>query len=617
MISEFTAAAGSAPRSAAFDTRTPGRWIISHLRRYPVVFALAVLCQLVSWSMFALTPVMIGRGAQVVIDGLGGRELLLAAGGLLGVMLANAAALLSVMVCSTTLGHRLERDARDELYRGLLGKSQTFHNRQRIGDLVARATDDTRLVNEMINPGIVYLTDLPIGFAVTLTYVALIDPRLAVVPALYGLAFAAAVRDHMRRVSPALAEQRTQYGRLAAVAEEVITGIEVVKATVREAWERQRFHRAAGVFRDLLVRQGRIEALNAALLAFGVATALALLHGIVLLRAGRIELSELIAFVGLMALFRNPSNKATMCFSQVRNGIAGARRILTMITASTELDQNTGGHRAAMRGAVAFERVSFDYQPGQTVLADVDLRVAAGETVALVGQTGSAKTTLTQLVNRTYDPGAGRVAIDGVDLRDWNLTSLRSQIATIEQDVFLFSLSVADNIAFARPGAGRRDLEAAARAAAAHDFIESFQNGYDTIIGERGVTLSGGQRQRIALARAFLKDPRILILDDSTSAIDSATEDEIQRALHNVQRGRTTLLITHRLSQIRWADRVVVLNHGRIAANGAHDELLATSPVYRRIFSRYDIDLPPLRGPGSGAAAAAAAPAGAVSGAAP
>ena len=267
----------------------------------------------------------------------------------------------------------------------------------------------------------------------------------------------------MRRVGPALAEQRTQYGRLAAVAEEVITGIEVVKATVREAWERRRFQHAAGVFRDLLVRQGRIEALNVALLAFGILTALALLHGIVVLHAGRIELSGLIAFVGLMALFRNPSNKATRVFSQMRNGIAGARRILAMLTASTELDQNTGGHEAAMGGAIAFERVSFGYHRGQTVLADVDLRISAGETVALVGQTGSAKTTLTQLVNRTYDPGNGRIAIDGVDLRDWNLTSLRSQIATIEQDVFLFSLSVADNIAFARPGTGRRDLETAAR----------------------------------------------------------------------------------------------------------------------------------------------------------
>ena len=595
MASEFTAAAASAPRATHFDTRSPGRWIVSHLRCYPVVFVLAIVLQLTSWSLFASMPVMIGRAAQVVIDGLGSRELLLAALRLLGVMAGNSAALIGVMACAASLGHRLQRDARDELYRGLLGKSQTFHNRQRIGDLVARATDDTRLVNEMINPALVYLTDLPIGFVVTLTYVILIDPVLAVVPALYGLAFAAAVRDHMRRVGPALAEQRAQYGRLAAVTEEVITGIEVVKATVREAWEQRRFRGAAGVLRDLMVRQGRIEALNVALLAFGIATALALLHGIVVLHAGRIELSELIAFVGLMARFRNPSNKATTVFSQLRNGVAGARRILALLTASTELDQNTGGHEAAMRGEIAFERASFGYHRGQTVLADVDLHIAAGETVALVGQTGSAKTTLTQLVNRTYDPGAGRIAIDGVDLRDWNLTSLRSQIATIEQDVFLFSLSIADNIAFARPGARRQDLEAAARAAAAHDFIESFTDGYDTIIGERGVTLSGGQRQRIALARAYLKDPRILILDDSTSAIDSATEDEIQRALYTVQRGRTTLLITHRLSQIRWADRVLVLDRGRVVANGPHDELLATSVVYRRIFSHYDIDLPPLR----------------------
>ena len=228
MLSEFTAAAASARHTAAFDTRTPGRWIVSHLRCYPVVVVLAVLCQLVSWLLFALMPVMIGRAAQVVIDGLGSRELLLAALRLLGVMAGNAAALITVMACTASLGHRLQRDARDELYRGLLGKSQTFHNRQRIGDLVARATDDTRMVNEMINPGLVYLTDLPIRFVVTLTYVLLIDPVLAIVPALYGLAFAAAVRDHMRRVGPALAEQRTRYGRLAAVAEEVITGIEVV-----------------------------------------------------------------------------------------------------------------------------------------------------------------------------------------------------------------------------------------------------------------------------------------------------------------------------------------------------------------------------------------------------
>ena len=184
--------------------------------------------------------------------------------------------------------------------------------------------------------------------------------------------------------------------------------------------------------------------------------------------------------------------------------------------------------------------------------------------------------------------------VDGVDLRAWNLTSLRSQIASVEQDVFLFSRSIADNIAFASPGASRAEIESAARAAAADEFISSFNEGYDTVIGERGVTLSGGQRQRLALARAFLKDPRILILDDSTSAIDSATEDDIQRALAAIQRGRTTLIVTHRLSQIRWADRILVLDGGRLVANGGHAEMLAGSPHYRRIFSRYDIDLPPL-----------------------
>jgi ATP-binding cassette subfamily B protein len=214
--------------------------------------------------------------------------------------------------------------------------------------------------------------------------------------------------------------------------------------------------------------------------------------------------------------------------------------------------------------------------------------VSPGETVAIVGQTGSGKTSLIKLVNRTYDTTAGGVQVDGVDVRDWNLESLRQQISIIEQDLFLFSRTIAENIAFGRPGASPAEIEAAARAAQAHDFITSFAEGYQTVIGERGVTLSGGQRQRLALARAFLTNPRILILDDSTSAIDSATEDQIQKAIFRAAEGRTTLIITHRLSQIRWADQIVVLRQGRVAAVGTHDELLATSEAYRRIFARKD-----------------------------
>ncbi|MGD8997348.1 MAG: ATP-binding cassette domain-containing protein, partial [Anaerolineae bacterium] len=224
---------------------------------------------------------------------------------------------------------------------------------------------------------------------------------------------------------------------------------------------------------------------------------------------------------------------------------------------------------------------------------NIDFRARPGETVAIVGETGSGKTTLTRLINRIFDADSGSVSVDGVDVRDWRMESLRSQVSTIEQDVFLFSRSLAENITFGCKDADREAIERAAQAAQAHEFITGFSEGYETDIGERGVTLSGGQRQRIAIARAFLTDPRILILDDSTSAIDSATEDQIQRAMRRISQGRpgaprTTFIITHRLSQIRWADRILVLRRGKLVDQGTHEELMARSEDYRRIFARYE-----------------------------
>jgi ATP-binding cassette subfamily B protein len=245
-----------------------------------------------------------------------------------------------------------------------------------------------------------------------------------------------------------------------------------------------------------------------------------------------------------------------------------------------------------VRGEIEFRSVAFGYQDG-TILSEISFVAQPGETIAIVGQTGSGKTTLTRLVNRTYDATQGQVLIDGVDVKRWNLDSLRSQISMIEQDIFLFSKTIAENISFgARGEVSRERVEWAAKQAQAHDFIMSFPEGYDTVVGERGVTLSGGQRQRIAIARAFLTDPRILILDDSTSAIDSATEDQIQRAMREVLKGRTTFLITHRLAQIRWADRIVVIRRGRIDAQGTHAELMQTSEAYRRIFARDEHQAP-------------------------
>ncbi|MGH2522578.1 MAG: ABC transporter ATP-binding protein, partial [Anaerolineales bacterium] len=338
------------------------------------------------------------------------------------------------------------------------------------------------------------------------------------------------------------------------------------------------------------VRQGEIEARFLPLLILGLALTLAFGHALLLFRAGAIDTSQVVAYNSLMFLFGFPTFISLFAFSQVSLGMAGARRILELINTETELDHNPQGYAAPMRGAVRFEDVSFAYADADGVpsVHNLSFAVEPGQTVAIVGHTGAGKSSLMRLVNRTYDATAGSVLVDGVDVRDWNLSALRQQISIIEQDLFLFSRTIAENIAFGRPGATQTEIEEAARAAQAHDFILAFKDGYQTVVGERGVTLSGGQRQRLALARAFLTNPRILVLDDATSAIDSATEDQIQRAIFRAAEGRTTLLITHRLSQIRWADQIIVLRKGRIAAIGQHEALLRQSEAYQRIFARYE-----------------------------
>jgi ATP-binding cassette subfamily B protein len=304
-------------------------------------------------------------------------------------------------------------------------------------------------------------------------------------------------------------------------------------------------------------------------------------------RQGTITLGNVVAFMGLFGTLRFTTFISIFTYNLVQLGLASAERVLRMIKTETELDENLEGIRHPICGEVAFENVSFSYN-GTPVLKDISFRALPGETVAIVGLTGSGKTTLTRLINRIFDSDSGRVLVDGIDVKEWSLESLRSQISTIEQDIFLFSRTLKENIAFGHAKATQEAIERAAIEAQAHGFISDFPEGYETTIGERGVTLSGGQRQRIAIARAFLTDPRILILDDSTSAIDSATEDEIQRAMHKISKERTTFIITHRLSQIRWANRILVLRKGELIDQGSHEELMVRSPDYKRIFARYE-----------------------------
>jgi ATP-binding cassette, subfamily B, bacterial len=582
-------------RAPRYDLTNARRWLLSHIARYPgfvaAFFALTVFGNIA----YAQASYFTGLAAEEMLKPGQGRLAEYALGILVILVLDGVANLVS-WLCVENVAKGLQTDARQELYLSLLGKSQTFHGRQRVGEIMARATEDTTQLSTMIAPGVSLIIEGCFAIVIPCIYLGSISLELLLVPFAFVASHVLAVRAYQRELGPVMMRQRQDFGALNAGLEETVSGIEVVKASAREGFERDKYDRVATDLKDAFVAQGVIEARYLPLFLFAVANGVMFLHCLWLYQRGELRVSDVIMAMGLMAVLRFPTFISIFTFSLVQSGLAGAERILDLIRARTELDENQAGHAAAVQGEIVFEDVSFSH--GQrTVLRALSFKVEPGQTVAIVGQTGSGKSTLTQLVNRTYDPGAGRVLVDGVDTREWSLHALRSGIGKIEQDIFLFSRSIADNIAFARPGATRAQVEQAARDAQAHEFICELAQGYDTVIGQRGVTLSGGQRQRIALARAFLGDPRILILDDSTSAIDSATEDEIQRALRRIQAGRTTLLITHRLSQIRWADVILVLEQGELVASGSHELLLRTSLHYRRIFARYEIDLPPLEAP--------------------
>jgi len=567
----------------------PVRWIVSHLlqsKGYLTGFLGGSLAMVV---LNTSVPDLTGAAFDTVL-GHGNRahRLTVIVVVLAVVVLLRGAFDIVARLSTAVLAQRMERAARDELYVSLLGKSQTFHNRQRIGDLMARAANDVRQLNTMVNPGADLVVDSMLQGLVPLVFIGFIDWRLLLAPGLLAIGFVITLRHYMKRLGPVSMRMREQFGDLNAGLNEAVRGIEVVKVTAQEPQEMRRFSRNARRYRDSFVRQGVIQARYLPTLLLAVATAGALLHGLYLHSHGQLTIGQLVAYLGLMSMLGFPMGMSSFTFSLLQLGVVSAGRILRLLEERTELDQNPAGHRGKVRGAIVFDDVTFSYGD-KPVIRNVSFRVEPGETLAIVGETGAGKTTLTHLVNRINDVDSGRILVDGVDVRQWNLDSLRSQISTIEQDIVLFSRSVAENIAFSLGQQTDRDaVIAAARDAQADGFIRDLDVGYDTIIGENGVTLSGGQRQRLAIARALLTDPGILVLDDSTSAIDSATEDQIQRAIRRILRDRTTLLITHRLSQIRWADKVLLLRQGEVVDIGSHDELLGRCRLYRRIFAHYD-----------------------------
>jgi ATP-binding cassette subfamily B protein len=587
----MTASEFALPQEHQYDRRGPLRWITSHALRHWWLLAGIIVGAFGNAALAAAVPILIGQAFNGILNtppdlSLLGRVALW----IVGTQFVRGILQLGRNFSAELAAQRLERDIRDELYVSLLGKSMTFHNLQPVGDTMARATNDVREINFMFSPGL----NLVIGSGNFLIMPLLVaptyHPSLILVPSLFIVFYVLALWQYLGELRPISDAVRKAFGKLNARLAESIDGIEVVKGSAQEDEEVSRFAGNARTFRNAYVRQGEVEARFLPLLMLGLAIAGALLHALLLFRQGELDVGQVVAYVGLIELFGFPTFVSLFAYSQVSMGLASGRRILSLINRKTKLDRNPGGHAQSMKGQVEFRDVGFSYDGGEKSLDDITLSIEPGKTLAVVGQTGSGKTTLANLINRIHDASEGQVLVDGIDVRDWDLEALRSQISIIEQDVFLFSRKIGENIAFGRPDATQAQIEAAAKAAQAHDFIMSFGDGYDTVIGERGVTLSGGQRQRIALARAFLTDPSILILDDSTSAIDSATEDEIQRAIFRAAQNRTTLIITHRLSQIRWADQIAVLRKGRLVACDTHHNLMETSEPYRRIFSRIGED---------------------------
>ncbi len=560
------------------------RWILSHARRYWFIFASALLCALLNAAVAAVQPVLIGRIFNDVL--LAQNSLVLYATLIAASQLARGVLQLGRNSSFEFISQKMERDIRDELYTSLLGKSMTFHSLQPVGDTMARATNDVREVNLMFNPGL----NLVVGSASFLIMPPVAafgyHPALVAAPAFFLISYAFSLWRYLSDLSPVSDEVRLAFSDLNTRITEAIDGIETVKGAAQERNEEERFVAANRRFRDVYVKQGDVEARFTPLLLLALTNAGGFLHAMLLYQQGVLDIGQVVGYFGLLLMFGFPIFAGQFAYSQVALGMSSARRILEIMNRKTELDQNEKGYTTRMGGEIEFRDVSFAYDGSVSpVLSGISFKVKVGQTVAIVGQTGTGKTTLAKLLNRTSDVSRGLVLRDGVDVRDWNLENLRSQISIIEQDIFLFSRSILDNIAFSRKDAASSEIETAAQAAQAHDFVLNLEDGYQTVIGERGVTLSGGQRQRIALARAFLTDPAILILDDSTSAIDSDTEDKIQRAIYNAARGRTTLMITHRLSQIRWADLIILLRNGSIEAQGSHETLLRISPAYRRIFA--------------------------------
>jgi ABC-type multidrug transport system fused ATPase/permease subunit len=561
------------------------RRLLGFLRPYRRPLIGSLILAWLAMGMTVVIPLLIG-GAVDAIESGHRDDILPRALALLGAGLLRLALTVGRRLIAGRVSLAVEYDLRQRFYEHLQKLELAFFDTQQTGQLMSRATVDLQSIRFFLGYGLIWVSQsaLTILFAAAAMFV--LDPVLALL-ALAPVPFLVATATrYSRRNRPAEQEVQQRVGELTAGAEESVSGIRIVKAFARERHILARFRHLVDRVFEQSMYSTRLQAFYTPLMGFlpNLGIAAVLLFGGQRVINGDLSVGHLTAFYTYVVLLSGPVRWLGMSLSMAQRAVASGNRMFEILDREPSMESPPGAPPLPEGGGrVSLQRVTLRYDGAEPALTGIDLDVEPGRIVALVGPTASGKTSLVGLLARLYDPSEGRVLIDGADIREVDLGALRSEIAFVADDSFLFSDTVMGNIAYARPDASRDQIELAARRAQADEFITRLPEGYETVVGERGLTLSGGQRQRIAIARALLAEPRILILDDATSSVDARTEAQIKAGLREAMAGRTTFIVAHRLSTISLADEIVVLDHGRIVDRGTHDELLERCPLYGEI----------------------------------
>ncbi|HWH20696.1 MAG TPA: ABC transporter ATP-binding protein [Solirubrobacterales bacterium] len=569
------------------------RRLMGFLRPYRLQLWGSLAFAWAAMGMTVLIPWLIGQAINAIHDEKKASLLPLAAV-ILGAAILRMGLTVVRRLVAGKVSLAVEFDLRQMFYAHLQKLELGFFDSQQTGQLMSRATVDLGAIRFFLGYGLIFITQNLLTIVLASTVMFIINPLLAAL-ALIPAPFVVWVASRYNRISrPAVQEVSQRVAELTAEAEENVSGIRIVKAFAREEFQLHRFQRAVKRVFDQSIYSTRLQAFFSPLIGLlpQMGIALILLIGGRMVIDGNLTLGNFTAFYTYLVMLAGPLRMLGVAMGMAQRAVASGNRMFEIIDREPEIQSPAdptplpadGGGRVELRDVtLRYAAAPSSENESVPALHDVSLEVEAGRTVALVGPSGSGKTSLVALIARLYDPSHGEVLVDGVDVRDVDLPQLRSEVAFVADDSFLFTASVADNIAYARGAASREEIEAAARLAQADSFIRELPDGYDTRVGERGLTLSGGQRQRVAIARALLADPRILILDDATSSVDATTEASIKAGLREAMAGRTTFIIAHRLSTVSLADEIIVLDHGAVVDRGTHDELMAGCGFYREI----------------------------------